>query len=133
VEGVAVLPGEDEDQVYYRIRRTINGSTKRHLEKMAMEQECNGGTINKQADAFTIIANVTGATVLGLSHLEGKSVVVWADGKDMGVYTVTGGSITLSEAVAAADVLVGLPYQATYKSTKLAYAAAAGTALAQIK
>lgn len=51
----------------------------------------------------------------------------------MGTYTVSSGSITLSEAVTAADVLVGLGYTASYKSTKLAYAAAAGTALSQIK
>lgn len=133
VEHVAVLPGEDEDQVFYRVRRTINGSTKRYLERMAQEQECRGGTVNKQADAFIVVPNVTGTTVSGLSHLQGKTVVAWAAGKDLGNYTVTGGAITLSEAVTAADVLVGLPYTATYKSTKLAYAAAAGTALGQIK
>lgn len=133
IEGAAVMPGEDEDQVYYRVRRIINGQTKRFLEKMAMESECVGGTVNKQADAFTIRPNVTGTTVSGLSHLEGKQVVAWAAGKDMGTYTVSGGSITLNAAVTAADVLVGLPYEAAYKSTKLAYAAAAGTALAQTK
>lgn len=133
VEGVAVLPGEEEDQVYYRVRRTINGQTRRFLEKMAMESECEGGVINKQADAFVIVTNVTGTAVGGLSHLEGKQVVVWAAGKDMGSYTVSGGSITLSDAVTGADVLVGLPYAALYRSTKLAYAASAGTALAQTK
>lgn len=133
VEGVAVLPGEDEDQVFYRIRRTIDGQTRRYLEKMAMESECEGGAVNRQADAFIIVPNVTGTAVAGLSHLEGKQVIVWADGRDMGGYTVSGGSITLGEAVTGADVLVGLPYEARYKSTKLAYAAAAGTALAQTK
>lgn len=133
VEGVAVLPGEEEDQVYYRVRRIINGQTKRFLEKMAMESECEGGLVNKQADSFVIMPNVTGTAVGGLSHLEGRQVVAWTAGKDMGTYTVTGGSITLSNAVTDADVLVGLPYEARYKSTKLAYAASAGTALAQTK
>lgn len=133
VEGVAVLPGEDEDQVFYRIRRTIDGQTRRYLEKMALESECVGGAINKQADAFIMVPSVTGTVVTGLSHLQGKQVVVWAEGKDMGTYTVAGGSVTLSEAVSGADVMVGLPYEAPYKSTKLAYAASAGTALAQTK
>ncbi|RWI22880.1 MAG: hypothetical protein EOQ92_18370 [Mesorhizobium sp.] len=133
VEGVSVLPGEDEDQVFYRVRRTVNGSTVRYLEKMAMESECLGGTMNKQADSFVIIPAVTGTTVTGLSHLEGLSVVAWGAGAYLGAYTVSGGSITLSAPVVAADVLVGLPYTALYKSTKLAYAASAGTALSQIK
>jgi hypothetical protein len=133
VESVSVLPGEDEDQVYYRVRRIINAQTKRFLEKFAMEQECIGGTLNKQADAFIVIPNVTGTSVTGLSHLEGKQVVAWAAGKYRGTYTVSAGAITLTAAVSAADVLVGLGYQALYKSTKLAYAAAAGTALSQIK
>ncbi|TIP85945.1 MAG: hypothetical protein E5X58_33600, partial [Mesorhizobium sp.] len=47
VEGVSVLPGEDEDQVFYRVRRTVSAATVRYLEKMAMESECVGGTVNK--------------------------------------------------------------------------------------
>ncbi|PAP94526.1 hypothetical protein [Mesorhizobium wenxiniae] len=133
VEGVSVLPGEDEDQVFYRVRRTVSASTVRYLEKMAMESECVGGTVNKQADSFIIVPAVTGTAVTGLSHLEGLGVVAWGAGKYLGAYTVSGGSITLSAAVTAADVLVGLPYTALYKSTKLAYAASAGTALSQIK
>ncbi|AWC25596.1 hypothetical protein CO731_05095 [Aminobacter sp. MSH1] len=133
VESVSVLPGEDEDQVYYRVRRTVNGQTKRYLEKMAMEADCVGGTMNKQADSFVIIPNVTGTDVTGLSHLEGRQVVVWAAGKYRGEYTVTGGGIAMTSTVTNADVMVGLKYQAFYKSTKLAYAAAAGTALNQIK
>lgn len=133
VESVAVLPGEDEDQVYYRVRRTVNSSTKRYLEKFAMEADCVGGTLNKQADAFVVISSVTGTSVTGLSHLEGKTVIVWAGGQYRGEYTVSAGAITLSAAVTATDVLVGLKYTALYKSTKLAYAAAAGTALGQRK
>ena len=67
----------------------------------------------------------------GLGHLEGKSVVVWGNGFDLGTYTVTAGAITLSTAVTSA--VIGLPYSAQFKSTKLAYAAGMGTALNQRK
>ncbi|MBZ9981334.1 hypothetical protein LB521_09200 [Mesorhizobium sp. BR-1-1-8] len=133
IEGVSVLPGEDEDQVFYRVRRTVSGSTVRYLDKVALESECLGGTMNKMADSFVIIPAVTGTTVTGLSHLNGLSVVAWGAGKYLGAYMVSAGSITLSAAVTAADVMVGLPYTALYRSTKLAYAASAGTALSQIK
>lgn len=133
IEGVSVLPGEDEDKVYYRIKRTVSAATVRYLEKMALESECIGGTTNKQADAFIVVSSVTGTSVTGLSHLNGLSVVAWGGGKYLGAYTVAGGAITLSAAVTATDVMVGVPYTALYKSTKLAYAASAGTALSQIK
>ncbi|MES0090997.1 hypothetical protein [Mesorhizobium sp. M0030] len=133
IEGVSVLPGEDEDEVFYRVRRTVSASTVRYLDKVALESECLGGTMNKMADSFVVISAVTGTSVTGLSHLNGLGVVAWAAGKYVGAYTVSAGAITLTAPVAAADVMVGLPYTGLYKSTKLAYAAAAGTALSQIK
>ena len=55
IEDAVVLPqnpGEAEDWVYYSVNRTVNGATRRMLEKWAFESECVGGTLNKQADAF---------------------------------------------------------------------------------
>lgn len=117
VEDVCVLPGSGEDQVYYTVRRVINGATVRFHEKWAKEIECVGGTLNKQADAF-VSAGGSGATIGNLGHLEGETVVCWADGVDKGSYTVSGGSIPVAY---IAGYVVGLPYTARYKSTKLAY------------
>lgn len=117
VEDIVVLPGTVEDKVIYTVKRTINGSTVRFHEKWAMESECVGGTLNKQADSF-ISASGSGATITGLSHLEGESVVCWADGEDKGTFTVSAGAIAQSYTT---GYVVGLPYTATYKSTKLAY------------
>jgi len=129
IEDAFVLPGEVEDAVYYLVARSINGSTVRYLEKWAMMSECVGGTINKQADSFVTFTNgPASATVTGLSHLEGESVVVWADGKcmrtsagEIATFTVASGSITLTNAgssYAATTGIVGLAYNATYKSMK---------------
>lgn len=120
VEDVVVLPGAIEDKVYYSVKRTINGSTVRYLERWALESECQGGTLNKQADSFLEYSGASTATITGLSHLEGESVVAWGGGKNLGTYTVASGSITLSEAVTSC--IVGLTYTAQYKSAKLAYA-----------
>ena len=56
--------------------------------------------------------------------MEGEDVVVWADGEDVGTesdytqtYTVSGGQIVL--ATAASNVIVGLPYTAQWRSTKI--------------
>ena len=57
VEDVVVLPGEVEDQVYYTVRRNVGGTVRYH-EKWALESECIGGNLNKQADAFVSQATV---------------------------------------------------------------------------
>lgn len=118
VEDVIVLPGTNEDQVYYQVKRTINGATVRYFEKWANESECVGSTLNKQADAF-LSGSGSGSTITGLGHLEGKSVVCWADGIDKGTFIVTSGSIPV---VYTSGYVVGLPYTARFKSTKLTYA-----------
>lgn len=113
IDDVVVLPGNEEDQVYYTVNRTGG----RYLEKWALESECVGGSFNKQADSFILS---TGQTITGLGHLEGKTVVVWADGVDRGTFVVASGSITL--AASYTNVVVGLAYNANYVSGKLSFA-----------
>lgn len=142
IEDVIVKPAISdaiEDTVYYIVKRTINGATVRYREKFALESECVGGTLNKQADAFVSGTQSSSATITGLSHLEGAAVIVWADGINYSprvngvqtTFTVSGGQITLPSAVTS--YVVGLPYKAQYKSSRLAYASQGGTALLQSK
>jgi hypothetical protein len=132
VEDVVILPGSGgEESVYYVVNRTINGSTVRYLEKWALESQCAGGTVSRNLDSHLIVSQASSTTISGLTHLEGETVYVWGGGKDLGSYTVSSGSITVSEAVT--NACVGLTYTAQYKSSKLAYAAGMGTALVQKK
>jgi hypothetical protein len=88
----------------------------------------------KHADSFIEVTNVTpSVTLSGLSLFTGEpEVVVWADGKDFGSFDMTGlSAITLPEAVELA--VVGLPYEANFRSAKLAFASETGTALSQVK
>lgn len=138
IENVAVLPGDLEDRVYVVVKRTIDGNTKRYLEKFARLDECEGGTISKLADSFIQWAGGSATTITGLSHLEGEDVVVWYNGAEVGfdaddpstiaTYTVASGQITVPSAVNN-GAIIGLPYTATYVSTKLGYAAEGGAAL----
>lgn len=124
IEDVVVLPGTNEDDVYYVVQRTIDGDIVRYLEKFAQETECRGGTLNKQADAFTTYTGAATDTITGLDHLEGEEVVVWAAGEDVGtdtdytqLYTVVNGQVVLASA--ATNAVVGLPYTAQFESAKL--------------
>lgn len=141
IEDVFVLPAEanqDEDKVYYVVKRTIDGTDVRHICKWSVESECVGGTLNKMADSF-VEWNGSGKIINGLSHLEGEEVIVWANGKDFSTgygdeqvrYTVTDGAITLASDVTSA--IVGLPYTGRYKSSKLAFIANYGEALTFVK
>ena len=134
IEDVLVMPAGSslENVVYYCVVRTINGATVRYLEKWALLSQCQGGDINRQADAFSYWTGAASVTITGLTHLVAASVVCWANGKDQGTFTVSaGGTIVLAETATAA--IVGLSYTADYKSTKLAYAAEGGSALTQPK
>lgn len=132
VRDVVIQHGGIEDSVYYHVQRTINGSTVYYLEKWALETEAVGGNLNKMADSFIVYSGVSTSTITGLDHLEGEDVVVWGDGVDLGSFQVSSGSISLGS-TRISSAIVGLPYEAIYKSTKLAYAAQAGTALVQRK
>jgi hypothetical protein len=122
IEDVSVLPGEVEDQVYYIVKRTINSLEQRHLCKWALESEAIGGQLNKMADSFATYSGVATTTpfVTELVHLRGETVIIWADGIDVGTDTVTAaGALTSPLATAASNVVAGLTYQARFKGTKL--------------
>jgi hypothetical protein len=91
---------------------------------MAQQDDCVGGALNYLADSYVSYTGAATVTITGLDHLEGESVCVWANGYDVGtnsslaqIYTVASGGITL--ATAATNVVVGLPYTASWKSMKI--------------
>ena len=129
VEDVVVLPGANEDEVYYCVQRTINGETRRYLELWALESEAVNATRSILTDCTFEWTGASATTITGLDHLEGEVVAVWGNTKDLGTYTVSGGAITLTEAVT--EAYIGLPYTARFKSSKLALGVATGQPLTQ--
>lgn len=138
-ESVAVLPADDQDRVYFVVNRSIGG-TVRYIEKMCLDTEVKPSTLCKVMDAFKVVTNgPASATVSGLTHLIGETVVAWADGAPVetapgtrATFVVNGsGQITLPSA--KTNIVVGLPYRMRYKSARLAYGAEGGTAMLQKK
>lgn len=139
IENGCTLPGKPEDSVYYIVKRTINGVTKRFWEKWALEQECRGGSLNKQADCAVVYSGTPTSTV-SAPHLAGQQVVVWGDGISYskvadGVQTLftLDGSGNAAIPASVSNYVVGLPYQANFQGVKLAYAAQGGSALTKRK
>lgn len=121
IEDVAVLPGTVEDQVYYIVKRTIDGGTERHIQKWALENEARGDQLSKIADDFAVYTGPpTSIPFQGpLSHLVGETVVVWSDGADIGTYVVDPpGHLDISP-LTTSNCVAGLPYMAQFKSAKL--------------
>jgi hypothetical protein len=102
-ESVCVTPEGAEDVLYTIVKRTINGATKRYIERLRTR---NFGAL---ANAFFVDAGATyngapATLISGLWHLEGETVSILADGAVLAPQVVTGGSITLANASSVVNI-----------------------------
>lgn len=139
-ESVAVLPSAVQDRVYFSVKRTINNADVRYIEKMALDSETKPANLCKVMDAFATGTNSPAAAIVNVgTHLQGETVVIWADGAPIEIsegnpaqFVVdSSGNITLPAPVT--NWVAGLPYRARWKSARLAYGAQMGTAMLQKK
>lgn len=107
-ESVATVPSADGEEVWMVVRRVVNGSAVRYIERMSttLYTHC--------AVTGTDVAGK--ATWTGLSHLEGKTVDVVADGVVMPQQVVASGQVTLPRN--AKTVEIGLPYTTTIETLR---------------
>lgn len=109
IEGACVIPAMDgsQDELWLVVSRTINNMTKRYIEYLA--PHFLAGDDIKHAvyvDSASMDADGSTGVVNGLSHLEGQTVKVLADGSTHPDCVVTAGQITLQRK--APTVQVGL-------------------------
>ena len=113
-ESVAVIPGSDEDEVWFIVKRTIDGNNVRYVEKLK-EQDW-GSDVNDAwfLDCALEYDSTETDTITGLSHLEGKAVHVFYNGLNYQTATVSSGQISVDPNVTRA--LVGLPFTTTLQT-----------------
>lgn len=109
-EDLVVNAENNEDVVYVVVKRTVLGVTRRYIERLASRL-----VTTVSSDAFFVDAGITysgaaATTITGLSHLNGETVAILADGHVVAQQMVSGGAITLAQA--ASVVHVGLPITA---------------------
>jgi hypothetical protein len=113
----------DDDEVWFAVRRTINGQTKRYIERFKPDFRNSFETEAKDnwwyLDCAARYEGAPAQVITGLSYLEGKTVGVLADGAVQPSKTVVSGEITLDKP--ASKVLVGLPFTSTLQPMKLDY------------
>ena len=120
VESVCCIPGTTRTEVYIVVRRTIGGSTKRYIERLAPEFENMTTADGVFLDSSLTYSGAATGTVYGMNHLIGRTVYALADGQVVRNLTVAAnGSITLPNSQTASKIHVGLPYTATMTTLAL--------------
>lgn len=108
-ESACVVNEDGYDALYVVVKRNIAGVEKRYVERM------ENRLFEAQENAFFVDSGLTYSgdpvtSVSGLSHLEGKTVSILADGSTVPQQIVENGSVTLP--APASIITVGLPIQA---------------------
>ncbi|GAB5471752.1 MAG: hypothetical protein Kilf2KO_47820 [Rhodospirillales bacterium] len=129
-EDVAVISEGQEDVPYLLVKRDVGGHSRRYIERLPQRVADNS------VDAFYLDSGLTydgppAQRIIGLDHLEGRSVVALADGNVVRDLRVSAGAVVLPQA--AAKVQIGLPYEATLRTLPLALELRDGLAANRMK
>jgi hypothetical protein len=116
-ESICVVGEGNDDILYAVVRRTIDGSSVRYVERMASTYYA------ELEDYFGVDCGLTysgsSATVIsGLDHLEGETVSIFAEGGVQTPKVVASGSITLDSATTYAHI--GLPLISQFETLPIA-------------
>lgn len=120
-ESVCCVGEGDEDAVYVIVRRVINGATKRYVERFHSREFID------PADAYFVDCGVSydGVPInvisSGLSHLEGQTVSILADGGVITQQVVTGGGLPDPLPVPASKIQIGLPITARMQTLPMTF------------
>lgn len=134
VESVQVIPAPagDRDDLWLSVKRTINGTDVRYIERL--EKFLPDTAVVSAAfyvDCGLSYAGAPATVISGLDHLENEQVTILADGAVHPTRIVSGGSITLNGAYAS--VVVGLGYVGKLRTMRIEAGSSEGTAQGKIK
>ena len=121
-KSLTVISEDGPDQYWFVVERTVNGATKQYIELY---------TPNDYLDSMISYSGASTSAVTGLSHLEGKTVQVLADGAVHPELVVASGAIALN--YAATEIKVGLKYISKLTPTRPGSNAGSGTTLGKKK
>ena len=118
-ESCTVVPEGEEDVLYVVVRRTINGNTRRFIERMH-ERKYTTLEESVHLDCCGTYRGDAKNEISGLTWLEGATVSILADGSVEPNQVVRDGKIKLQEP--ASLVHIGLPYTADLQTLPIALA-----------
>ena len=121
VKSLCSISEDGEDRVYLLVDRTVDGVSKRFVERMASHKWDDVADTCFMDCAISAEFTTPRATFSGLWHLEGRTDVCGiVDGVAVENLTVTGGSVTLPEHVGeGSKVSFGIPFQVDIETLPL--------------
>lgn len=128
VEAVQSVPAPDgrTDDVWFIVRRTVNGQTQRSVEYMTDYRLVKQGAAEAvHVDCSVTYRGAAASTIGGLAHLEGRTVSVCVDGSNHPDRVVTGGVIELDRP--GALVHVGYQFVSRAQTMRLEIQGGGGT------
>ena len=100
VESITSIPSSTHTQVYMVVKRTINSATVRYVEYL--DRFYDSGELDFEdahyVDSGIYYNSTSASTISGLTHLEGETVRVLANGAKDNDATVSSGQITITKA-----------------------------------
>lgn len=107
-EDVAVITENGFDRAYFIVRRVVGEETVRFYERMALPHDTDFTDACPLDCAITKLFDEPSTEVTGLWHLEGETVVAFADGYEYRGLVVLNGKVTIPQP--CLKVSVGLPF-----------------------
>lgn len=125
IESVCIVPGSAgaDDEIWLAVRRTINGTDARFLERLNPNGISGLKTAADTTDIFfmdcAVLSVAAAGTITGgdLAALEGQEVDILCDGIYRGTFTVTSGAIDISADPFTGVVIAGLAYSSVLQPT----------------
>lgn len=133
VESVATIPGAEATEVWLLVRRTINGATKRYVERLSPQFENMDIEDAAFLDSHVRKVDPVGQTLTGLGHLEGETIGIVIDGAVAPDQVVSGGAISLPDGPTPSKVVVGLRYRSKAVQLRPPLAGRDGSHLGRLK
>ncbi len=132
VESVAVTYGDGDngDEVWLVVKRTVEGQARRYIEKFNPNYatQLQDETVESMvyADSAKIVSSQEPFnSVTGLDHLEGHTVTILADGSMHPDRTVANGRVILDRNVS--NAVVGVPFASVLQPNKIEVSLDSGT------
>ena len=132
IESIISLPSRSgEDELYMIVKRTINGATKRYIERLSEIDNISTVIDPRFLDSHLTYSGAAVNSLSGLSHLEGETVSILANGAKHADKTVSSGSISLD--VDVTDAVVGYNYSSTLETMRIDAGGTEGTSQGKTK
>lgn len=125
VKECAVTAGQNGDELWIQVNRTIDGSTESYIEVLTKRFRENRDTKNAAVfvDSSLTYSGMTVTTITGLWHLRGEAVTMLVDGHVQSGTVTSGGRLTVDDGASGATmtVTVGYPYTMTVETQEIEF------------